>query len=537
MKRFGKVLPCLLSAALCLGLPSLTGCGGTITANNAGNGSNAPLTEEALAASLQKNGIADGTYACEVTLEGGTGRASIGSPVTLIAENGQMTARIVWSSANYDYMMVGDERYEAVIEDGHSVFEIPVADLDTPLAVKADTTAMSTAHEIDYTLIFDKTSLKDSDGFAVTVFDEEEQEAVGAGTVVIGEAPAIPGLTFEESVTNTAAVCFQIDRYADGYSLIRTDEGGAYLLVPENGTVDEAWKANYTILQKDLDKVYVAATASMSLINAAGSVDRVRMSGTGADKWYVDSAREAMERGDILFAGKYSEPDYEMLLAEGCDLAVESSMISHSPDVKEKLESLGIPVFVDRSSYEPDPVGRMEWMMVYGEIFGRTDKAKESFEAQKALVESLKGIPNTEKTVAFFYISTNGTVVARKPNDYLARMIEMAGGRYAFKDLGGDAGTATSTVTMNMETFYAAAVDADYLIYNATVSDPVSSVDELLRKNPTLADFKAVKNGQVWCTDRYLYQASDAIGTMIADMHTMLTDESCESLTFLTKLH
>ncbi len=103
---------------------------------------------------------ADGTYTCEVTLEGGSGRATVESPAALTVADGKMTAIIVWSSPNYDYMIVDGEKYLPTNTEGNSTFEIPVAALDTALDVTADTVAMSTPHEIEYTLTFDSASLK-----------------------------------------------------------------------------------------------------------------------------------------------------------------------------------------------------------------------------------------------------------------------------------------------------------------------------------------------------------------------------------------
>jgi hypothetical protein len=105
-------------------------------------------------------GLADGVYTVEVALEGGSGRASVASPATLTVENGLCTAEIVWSSANYDYMKVDDVRYDLVNTEGNSTFQIPVAGFDYELPVVADTTAMSTPHEISYTLTFDSTTLQ-----------------------------------------------------------------------------------------------------------------------------------------------------------------------------------------------------------------------------------------------------------------------------------------------------------------------------------------------------------------------------------------
>ena len=97
---------------------------------------------------------ADGSYTCEVTLEGGSGRATVDSPAALTVADGKMTATIVWSSPNYDYMIVDGEKYLPTNTEGNSTFEIPVSALGTPLSVVADTVAMSTPHEIEYTLTF-----------------------------------------------------------------------------------------------------------------------------------------------------------------------------------------------------------------------------------------------------------------------------------------------------------------------------------------------------------------------------------------------
>ena len=107
-----------------------------------------PKTEEAAETP------ADGEYTCNVTLEGGSGRATVESPASLVVADGKMTATIVWSSPNYDYMIVDGEKYLPTNTEGNSTFEIPVSALEVPLSVTADTVAMSTPHEIDYTLTF-----------------------------------------------------------------------------------------------------------------------------------------------------------------------------------------------------------------------------------------------------------------------------------------------------------------------------------------------------------------------------------------------
>lgn len=115
-------------------------------------------TNGAVGEAVDAASLADGSYTCSVTLEGGSGRASIESPAKLSVENGSITAEITWSSPNYDYMLVDGEKYLPVNTEGNSVFRIP-ATLDSALSVIGDTVAMSTPHEIQYTLTFDSSTL------------------------------------------------------------------------------------------------------------------------------------------------------------------------------------------------------------------------------------------------------------------------------------------------------------------------------------------------------------------------------------------
>lgn len=119
--------------------------------------------EPAEAEALDAANLADGTYICEVTLEGGSGKATVESPATLNVYDGEITAYIEWSSPNYDYMLINGEKYLPINDGGNSVFEIPVAGFDIPLDVVGDTVAMSTPHEVEYTLTFASTTLRSAD--------------------------------------------------------------------------------------------------------------------------------------------------------------------------------------------------------------------------------------------------------------------------------------------------------------------------------------------------------------------------------------
>ena len=329
---------------------------------------------------------------------------------------------------------------------------------------------------------------------------------------------------------------FTIEDYGNGLQLITIAQDRQYLLVPEGAQAPAGVPEEVTVLQQPIQNIYLTATAAMDLFRALDGLDAIRLSGTKESGWYLPEARQAMEAGDILYAGKYSAPDYELILAQQCGLAVESTMIYHNPEVKEQLEGLGIPVLVDYSSYESDPLGRMEWIKLYGALLGKEEEAARIFDEEVAAVQPVLNQTNTGKTVAFFYITNTGTVNVRKSGDYIAQLIRMAGGVYVPDNQNGDEENALSTMNIDMESFYAAAHDADVLIYNSTIDGELASLDELLKKSELLADFKAVQNGDVWCTGKNMFQSSMSLGRMILEINAVLTQQAPDGLTYLYRL-
>lgn len=328
---------------------------------------------------------------------------------------------------------------------------------------------------------------------------------------------------------------FSVDYYEGGYKLITLGDGSRFLTIPEGAELPRGISRDIVPLYQPIDNIYLAATAAMCLFDSLERLDAIRLSGTREDGWHIENARTAMAKGDILYAGKYSEPDYELILGEGCSLAIESTMIGHASEVKDKLEELGVPVLVDQASHETHPLGRSEWIKLYASLLNEEEKAEEMFRQQTAFLEEVVSEENTGKTVAFFHISSSGYVVARKSGDYVSMMIDLAGGKYVFSDLG-DPETATSTVTIEMETFYATAKDADYIIYNSAITGEIATLEELLNINPLLKDFKAVQNGNVWCTGQNMYQETMQLGQMIKEIHLILTEEEPSGLNYFYRL-
>lgn len=317
---------------------------------------------------------------------------------------------------------------------------------------------------------------------------------------------------------------FTVDECTGGTRLI-TIQNARYLVVPESSTVPNGLSEDITVLQKPLENVYLVSTSAMDPILKLDALSAVTLSGTSAENWYLPEAKEAMENGEISYAGKYSAPDYELIVSANCGLAIENTMIYHTPEVKEQLEKFGIPVLVERSSYESDPLARMEWVKLYGILFDKEAEAETFFNEQVQHIRPLLGQDTTGKTAAFFSVTSNNLVTVRKSNDYVAKMIGMAGGEYVFSDLS-DNGNNLATINLSLEEFYAGAKDADVLIYNSTIEGKIETTEQLLSKCPMLADFKAVQNGNVWCTTQSLFQESMELPDLILDMNRVFTAES-----------
>ena len=214
-----------------------------------------------------------------------------------------------------------------------------------------------------------------------------------------------------------------------------------------------------------------------------------------------------MEDGRIAYAGKYSAPDYEKILAANCGLAIENTMIYHTPEVKEQLERFGIPVLVERSSYESGPLARLEWLKFWGILLGIEELAEQEFAQQVERLAPLAEQAPTGKRCAFISITANNLANVRKGGDYVAQMIEMSGGDHVIAYLT-VIGNNISTMNLPLEDFYAGAKDADVLLYNSTIEGSIASTEQLVEKCPLLAQFKAVQYGILWCSAQSLFQQS-----------------------------
>lgn len=335
---------------------------------------------------------------------------------------------------------------------------------------------------------------------------------------------------------------FTADYYEDGYVHVVVEGDRDYVLVPEGFEDDNLGIEDAVMIHTPCNNIYLAASSAVDLFASIDALNCIKTISTKATDLSIKEAANLIENGAIKYVGKYSSPDYETILNEGCTVAIESTMINHSPKIKEELEDFDIPVITEHSSYETDPLGRLEWIKLYGLLTGHIDEANAFFDEQEAAVQNVIDnlVDDDSKLrpkVAFFYISSNGYVNVRKPGDYFCRIIDIAGGEYALNNLVPEEENALSTMNIGWEDFYKEALDSDIMIYNGTIDDSVRTLDDFLSKNSLLADFNAVKNGRVYSTNHNVYQESSSVGEIITEMSSILKAEDDSRLVFFNKLN
>lgn len=224
-----------------------------------------------------------------------------------------------------------------------------------------------------------------------------------AGCTAAPTAPAdTDELMFDHAYPLDYATQFTADCYADGSTLLTIPDAQAKFLVrPEGAATLHTVPEGVTVLQQPVQNIYLVSTSAMDLFLHLDALDSIALSGTRAEGWYLDEAKQAMQAGRIAYAGKYSAPDYERILTAECGLAVENTMIYHTPEVKEQLERFGIPVLVERSSYESSPLARMEWIKLYGILLGKEALAEEVLRSRRSALHRCWSSPPPANAARF----------------------------------------------------------------------------------------------------------------------------------------
>ena len=320
-----------------------------------------------------------------------------------------------------------------------------------------------------------------------------------------------------------------VDYFDGGFALICAASDERFLVVPDGTSAPDGLAEDIAVITQPADDVYLVSTGMICVLDELGALDAVRVASVTPETSPNEHLTQLIEDGEVVYGGRYRDPDFELVAQAGCTLAIENTQIHRYPEVKQKLEDLGVTVFTEQSSTEDDVLGRLEWMKLMGVIFAREDAASARFDEVAERVEAIAHQEPTGKTVAFFYIDSDGAAVVRRAGDYFAQMIELAGGESLSFGTGDGDASSTTYITVEMEEFFASAKDADVIIYNATVDEGVRSLADLTAKNALISEFAAVATGEVYTCDSNLYQQMTSTDRIIEDLRAALLGASGEN--------
>lgn len=356
----------------------------------------------------------------------------------------------------------------------------------------------------------------------------ETTEAAEASDDVDGELI----LDYEEELQY--ATKFTLTHYKGGYKIFTIPEAmgdNQYLLVPEGKSVPADLSENTVVLQQPLNKIASAVTAGVSLLDVIDGLDNIVAVATEYEDWYLENVAAKMEAGEITYFGSYSEPDFELLMNLGTQVEFDSTMILNKPEIMEKYEEIGIPCIVDYSSKEEHLLGRIEWIKLYGAVVGLGEEANAYFDAQVEKVNEVSNLEKTGKTAVMYYKSKD-TYYVRNAGDYVISMLTLAGGETIAPEVGADKGGSTK---MNAEEFYATCKDADY-VFQVVFECPYNTIEEMIEYDEIFADFKAVKEGNVYTTIPGFSQSSAILADVVVEINSVLKDPTIEATQNLIKI-
>ncbi len=328
---------------------------------------------------------------------------------------------------------------------------------------------------------------------------------------------------------------FKIYNYEGGYKLLSLVDETKYLVVPEGKEAPEDLSKGITVVNLPVQNLLISSTPTTSLINAMGDLDKIKYTTTKLSTWYIDAVKENMNSGKLTYIGEYKEPDYEILASNKPTISVFSTMLDTVPEVKEKLDELGIPYMLDYASNEDHPLARVEYTKLYGALIGTSQQnINKVYNAQVNYVKEVSKAEKTDKTAVIFYITSKGVLYVRNAGDYVTKMLTLAGGNYIAPELGPD---KTGNTKMSFEDFYLQCKDADFIVYIWSMGGKPADLEAFTNLNDVLKDFKAVKENNVWCTTPDFFQIADTLGYMISDLNGMLNSKAdTPDFTYLFRL-
>ncbi|MDO5726185.1 MAG: ABC transporter substrate-binding protein [Tissierellia bacterium] len=337
------------------------------------------------------------------------------------------------------------------------------------------------------------------------------------------EIDELTGMEIESEEEIKFAKSFDIKYLKDGFVLIDMKENSESLLLVPEGKEAPKDIEGLKIIQKPIERIAANSTTDVAMLKAIGELDKVNAVTTDKGDWYIDGIDERIDSGDICYIGKSTSPDYELLQSREPDIVLlVSSQTEAFQKVRDKLTEIGLNWSNVNNNIEDDPRGRIEWAKFFGALVDNREAANKYFDEQINKIEEIESKTKDitdRKTAAYFRITKDGYTV-KKADDYSVKMLELAGADYGLSDIGED----TGITKVSAEDFIKMAENIDILIHE-NMGAYITNMDELLEHGDHLADLLAVKNGDIWTTDKNYWQSLDKSADMIMELYDMIYGE------------
>lgn len=301
----------------------------------------------------------------------------------------------------------------------------------------------------------------------------------------------VPTLAPNPTVNIKYATGFSIDYLPGGYKKITDAEGRQLLLVPRGKDIPEEYK-NLQKIEIPVEKVVTFSSTEDALLRPLGVLSSIV--GVTLPKSAIEELQKGLEEGRIKFLGRRTALDYEALLKLHPGLVFLWTRSGNMNEVLAKLEELQIPAAVDNEYLENHPLGRLEWVKFLAAFYDKEEAATKFFEDAERRVEEVEKRSTGARMpkVLWMLIVDNGTIYVPRGGSYAAKMIELTGGDYLFKDISG-----IGSQVITAEELFARGIEADIVIWSS-LPEHTPSIKAILERQPVLEDLPVIKEGKVW---------------------------------------
>lgn len=332
----------------------------------------------------------------------------------------------------------------------------------------------------------------------------------------------VAGCSNVKTATETGAVTlkyakgFKIENLADGCQKVTDGEGRVLLLVPRGKQPPSDYQ-NLPIVYTPIKSAVIVSTTEAAFLRALNELGSIIGVNSKKELWYIDEVKAGMESGKIQMVGSggMGPLDYDRLVALKPDIVFMSTSSSKDTQTLQKLGELKIPVAVNNSWLEQDPLGRLEWIKFIAAFYDKGQQADNFFANVVKNTENISAKVTRDKVKpkVLWGLIYQGKAYVPGADSYIAKMIAMAGGDYLFNNI---TGTGSSPITL--EEYYAKGKEADIYIDGTMSNLGQNSIAGIIAQGKVLADLPTIKGGKVWGFQPWYYQSLDKTDEIIGDL-------------------